>query len=424
MLNTRGLSYAISSGEFDRVFYELYGDDTPTQRIRYISAIDALLDKSPGTDEVAIISSPGRIELIGSYTEAHGGRAVGCAINPDCIGVAARISTPSVTLLSHGFPGVSISTDSLSRRRYEGHTPRAILRGICYRFIELGYQVGGMLIFTDSNIPSGFGLASSSAIEMLVACAMNTLYNDSAIPPEVLADIAQWVEINYFMTSGSMLDQITVSTGGALALDFAVPGEPLVEPLDLSFAFEEHTLAVVNPTSASVNTTNDCAAILDDLKSIADFFGATSLIELDESEFYGALCEVRKTVYDRAIVRAMHFFNENRRVDNAVAAIKARDVDGLLYQIRQSGAASFATLQNCYPLNPMERTVVLALALAEQALEGRGACRVHGAGFACPILAVVPNDLLPAFARNMRDVFGDSSLRTLNVRHGASALFI
>ena len=301
--------------------------------------------------------------------------------------------------------------------REETSGSQAIIRGICARCKELGYNIGGFECYTQTRVLKGSGLSSSAAFEILVVTVVSHLYNDGNIDPIAAAKIAQYAENVYFGKPSGLLDQMASSMGSVTAMDFADPEKPQVENVSFDLNAYKHAMCVVDTGGNHADLTADYASIPQEMKAVAKFFGKEFLREVDEAEFYDKLGEVRKAVGDRPALRAMHFFDDDRLAHEEAQALRDKDFEKFLERVKASGKSSIQRLQNVFaPASPIEQGITLALSVSERLLNGRGACRVHGGGFAGTIQAYVPFDILDSYREGMEKVFGKGSCYVLSVR--------
>ena len=293
----------------------------------------------------------------------------------------------------------------------------ALLRGVCARCKELGYKIGGFEAFTMTRVLKGSGLSSSAAFEVLIVTILSHLYNDGQIDPVTAAKIAQYAENVYFGKPSGLLDQMASSVGGFTSIDFKDPEAPVIEKVDFDISAQGYALCVVDTGGNHANLTGEYAAIPAEMKQVAAYFGKEFLREVDEKEFYEHIGDIRKQTGDRAVLRAMHFFDENRRAQAQAQALAEGDMEGFLALVRASGRSSSELLQNIWSVaEPAQQAVTLALALAERVLAGRGAVRVHGGGFAGTVLAYLADAEVENYVAQMAKVFGRENVFTASVR--------
>jgi galactokinase len=311
-----------------------------------------------------------------------------------------------------------VTLDDLAAVPAERGTTAALIRGIASRFRQRGYAVGGFRACVASDVPVGSGLSSSASIEVLIATILNKLYNGGRIEPKQIAVIGQHAENVYFGKPCGLMDQIVCAVGGIVSIDFNDPGSPLVEKIGFDFAAAGYSLLVVDTGGSHADLTEDYASIPREMRSVAAQFGRQVCREISEHELLSRLAELRGSVGDRAILRALHFLHENRRVDLQAEALRKNDMQGFLRLVGESGSSSFRWLQNCFtPRAATEQGIPLALALAEGFIRRyEGACRVHGGGFAGTILVFLPRARVEEFRSLMESVFGSGCVKVLRVR--------
>lgn len=411
---------ALESGALDAQLTALYGaKDLTVQKARYAAALRAFAKRFGEAREVSLISAPGRTELSGNHTDHNRGRVLAAAVDLDIIAVAAPNAEPVVRLASAEYSEnrVGLSDFTAPRPEREPHSD-ALIAGVCAELRARGYAAGGFDAYTTSNVPKGSGLSSSAAFENAIGTIENHLYNGGAVDALTLAQISQAAENHFFGKPCGLMDQAASAVGGVVAMDFADERAPRVEKIPFDFTAAGYRLCIVHTGGNHADLTPDYAAVPAEMKAVAAAFGKTVLREVDEAAFSAALPALRARVGDRAVLRALHFFAENRRVAEQTAALKKGDVADFLSGVRASGLSSFCYLQNVYaPENPAEQGISLALCLADRFLAPvGGVCRVHGGGFAGTVQAFVPNGAAADFRAAMDAVFGAGACRPLSIR--------
>ncbi len=396
---------------------DLYGGQWQEQAERY-QKIRAGFEETFGSSEGAsFYSAPGRTEIGGNHTDHNHGRVLAASIDLDIVGMARRREDGIARLRSVEYPRMDEVDLSDLEPREETSGSQAIIRGICARCKELGYNIGGFECYTQTRVLKGSGLSSSAAFEILVVTVVSHLYNDGNIDPIAAAKIAQYAENVYFGKPSGLLDQMASSMGSVTAMDFADPEKPQVENVSFDLNAYKHAMCVVDTGGNHADLTADYASIPQEMKAVAKFFGKEFLREVDEAEFYDKLGEARKAVGDRPALRAMHFFDDDRLAHEEAQALRDKDFEKFLERVKASGKSSIQRLQNVFaPASPIEQGITLALSVSERLLNGRGACRVHGGGFAGTIQAYVPFDILDSYREGMEKVFGKGSCYVLSVR--------
>ena len=359
-----------------------------------------------------LFSAPGRTEIGGNHTDHQLGRVLAGAVSLETVAAVAENGGNVVRVLSEGYPLCEIDLDDLSIRPEEFGTTAALIRGVA---AGTGLRKGFDACVSSTVLP-GSGLSSSAAFEVLLGTVASHL-SGAGLNAVEIAQLGQRVENEYFGKPCGLMDQMASSVGGVITIDFADPGRPLVEPLDFDFAACGHALCIVDSGADHADLTDEYAAIPREMKAVAAVFGKQVLRQVEATDFYARLPEVREAAGDRAALRAMHFFDENRRVGEQVAALRAGDFERFLALVNESGNSSWLYLQNVTPTGATQhQELAAALARARHLLVGRGACRVHGGGFAGTIQAFVPLDLLERFRRGMEAVLGEGSCHVLSIR--------
>jgi galactokinase len=401
----------------------LYGKEAfPSQVLRYQALV--LAAASRGHRHVRVFSTPGRSELAGNHTDHNHGKVLAAAIGLDAVAVAAPRDDSKVFIASEGFPPVEISVRELGKIPSEVGTTAALVRGIAARLASLGHAVGGFDAFLHSEVLPGSGLSSSAVIEVLVASIFNHLFNGGGIPATEIARIAQHAENHYFDKPCGLMDPLACATGGIIFVDFADPERPAVRRVTLDLETQDAGLVIVDTGSSHADLTSDYAAIPQEMKSVAQAFGQESCRGITRQAVVARLPELRSRFGDRAVLRALHYLAENERVDAQVAALEEGRFQAFLSLVRESGLSSFRWLQNVIaPAQPRTQGLALALALTEQFLDGSGACRVHGGGFAGTIQAWIPKPRLDAFRATIEPVFGVGAVVPLRIRSLGAVAF-
>ncbi|MBO4584612.1 MAG: galactokinase [Clostridia bacterium] len=417
MTNER-LRLAVLAGEYDALLSGLYGAAAlERQRARYAEAL-AEFGKLYGEREVNIFSAPGRSEISGNHTDHNNGKVIAAAVDLDVIAIVAKNDSGRVSVKSKGFDNTDvIELDKLGEVKKGVSCSRSLVAGMLARLSADGYSIDGFDAYTTSDVIRGSGLSSSAAFEVLIGTIISGLFNGGSLDPVYIAVAAQYAENVYFGKPCGLMDQTASSVGGFIGIDFGDPAAPKVSKIDFDFASCGHALCVVDTGGSHANLTDEYAAIPAEMKSVAAYFGKSVLREVDEAEFIAAIPRLRGTVGDRAILRALHYFNENRRVDAQRAALERGDFAEFLRLLNESGRSSYMFNQNVYCAGePREQGIALALAAAERVLDGKGGFRVHGGGFAGTMQAFVPIYLLASYKEAMENIFGAGSCKVLSVR--------
>ena len=338
-------------------------------------------------------------------------------IDLDAVAAAARRDGTVIREKSAGHDLNIVDVASLDPVPAETGHSSALIRGVCAGFVQRGYAIGAFDAAVASNVLSGSGLSSSAAYEVLLGTILNHLYNGGRVSAVEIAQIAQYAENVYFGKPCGLMDQMASSVSGFVTIDFADPAKPVIEKVDFDFASCAHALCIVNTGGSHNDLTDDYAAVRGEMEAVAAVFGKSVLREVDPDAFYASIGQVREKVSDRALIRAMHFFAENARVETEVNALRRGDFDAFKRAVIDSGYSSYMYNQNVFTAkNPTDQPVSLALALSAKLLDGKGAWRVHGGGFAGTIQAFVPTDILKTYRTQMESVFGSGSCIALQIR--------
>ncbi len=404
-------------GNLASAISNLYGQAAEGQTQRFQALLRGMEETFGPRGPVAVFSAPGRTEIGGNHTDHQHGKVLAGSVNLDVIAAVAPSGDHTIRIRSEGFPMDMVDLGDLAVREEERNTSAALIRGIAAWFVQHGCPVQGFCAYTTSNVLKGSGLSSSAAFEVLVGNIINNLFNGDKCGPIQLAQIGQYAENVYFGKPSGLLDQMASSVGGMVTIDFADSGSPAVERVEFDFTATGHALCIIDSGADHADLTREYAAVTGELGAVCAYFGKTVLRQVPESDFYGALPDLRRKAGDRALLRAIHIYEENRRVERQVAALKQGDFAAFLEQVRLSGLSSWRMLQNVVPAGyTRHQEVALALALCEKLLDGRGACRVHGGGFAGTIQAFVPLDMLERFRVEMDRLLGDGACHVLTIR--------
>lgn len=360
-------------------------------------------------------TASGRTELCGNHTDHQNGCVLAASVDLQICADVKRNDDRVIRVYSEGYDQVEVDICDLTYRPEEQGTTAALVRGIARAFADRGAALGGFDATVKSQVPRGSGLSSSAAFEVLMGRIMNALFLAGQLDAVEIAKIGRWAENHYFGKPCGLMDQLAISVGGVILADFADPEDPLVEQLDLDLSGSGYCLCVIETGGDHAVLTQEYAAITEDLAAVCACFGKAKLREIPERDFMDKLPALRGRVTDRAILRAMHVFEENRRVLQQADAIRAGDFTRFLELCRASGCSSWMYLQNIYPAGSVQQPVAVALAACNALLEGRGACRIHGGGFAGTIQAFVPVDMVETFKAGIEKVTGTGSCRVLKI---------
>ncbi len=418
------LARAMKTPEALERYARLYGrreGNLVNQISRYSGLVKRHAELFGQSDLVTLLSAPGRAEIIGNHTDHNAGRVLAAAVGLDTLAAVTARADKKVRVVSEKYEPFELQLDDLAARPKERGSSASLVRGIASRMAELGFVIGGFDAAITSDIQVGSGLSSSAAFEVLICAAMDLLFNGGTMDPVTRAKIAQYAEDRYFGKPCGLMDQTASSLGGLVAIDFKNP-EPEVTPLFYSFADRGYSLIVVSTGGNHDGLTAQYAGIRREMQDVAAFFGEENLRRVRPEQLDQNIAQVRETVGDRAVLRAMHYFAENARVLKAVSALREDDLPLFLELVSESGDSSWELLQNI-SVSPGEQALAIALARAKALLGKKGACRVHGGGFAGTTLNFVPRDRETAFCRAMESIFGERSCLMLDVRpEGATVL--
>ena len=362
-------------------------------------------------------SAPGRTEIGGNHTDHQRGRVLAGAVNLDTVAAVRTNGTSLIRIQSKGYPMSVVDLSQLTPVESEINSTPALIRGVAARFTQMGCKVEGFDAYCESTVLPGSGLSSSAAYEVLIGTIINHMFFEGKVSQPEIAMIGQYAENVFFGKPCGLMDQMASAVGNLVTIDFFDKENPIIEPVDFDFASCGHALCIIDSGADHADLTDEYAAVPGEIKAVAAYMGKEVLTQIDEADFYAKLPELRKACGDRAVMRCIHFYQENARVPKQVAALKAGDFETFLSRVKQSGYSSYMYLQNVIPAGyKAHQDVAVALALAEHYLNGRGAYRVHGGGFAGTIQAFVPFDILDSFVAGMDSVLGEGACHVLSIR--------
>ncbi len=418
-MNNATLKMHLLAGDYDGQFAELYSN-VDAARTRHTQLADKFTSFFGERDNLKVISAPGRTEVGGNHTDHQHGRVLAGSIDLDIAGIISQNDSRFVKIKSDGYSYFDvINIDSLEYSNKERNRSYSLIKGILYYFKEYGYKIGGFDAFTTNNVIRGSGLSSSAAFEIFICTVLNILYNDGKIPAVELAKISQKAESEFFGKPCGLLDQCSSAFGGFTSIDFKNPAIPITEKIDFDLKGHGYSLCIVNTGGSHAGLTDDYALITAECKEISNYFGKEYLRDVNPDDFFNSIGDLRGNVSDRSIARAIHFFNEDARVEKEKQALLNDNFDEFLRLVNESGNSSFKYLQNVYSIsNPAEQGITLGLALSERFIDriGKGACRVHGGGFAGTVQAYIPTEFVGEYCSEMHKVFGNGSCHILKIR--------
>ncbi len=364
-----------------------------------------------------VFSAPGRTEISGNHTDHQHGRVLAAAVDLKTTADVTLNGTDEIRVCSEGYAPVKVDIKNLEKRPDEINTTAALIRGVAAAFKEKGAALKGFDAKVRSTVLPGSGLSSSAAFEVMLGNVINTLFYDGKMSAVDIARVGQYAENVYFGKPCGLMDQTASSVGGMVYIDFNDPEKPVVEKLAFDFGATGHALCIIDTGASHADLTDEYAAVPRELSKVCAHFDKKVLRDIPEEDFYAELKALRKEAGDRAVLRAMHVYEENRRVLLQKQALEKGDFAAFLELTKASGRSSWCCLQNVIPAGYKEhQDMAFALALAEHLLQGRGACRVHGGGFAGTIQAFVPLDILEGFKAGMEKALGKGMCHELSIR--------
>lgn len=409
----------LKNGEMDQSLIQTGCEDINAYRTRATEVMNGF-EKTFGVKEdtlAALCSAPGRTEICGNHTDHQHGHVLAAAVNLDFLACVSPNGTQTVHFQSEGWPMTTVDLSDLKQQEAEKETTASLVRGVMAELAKAGYTIGGFDMYAVSNVLPGSGLSSSAACEILLGVAGNHLFCQDELDAVTLAKIGQKAENQYFGKPSGLMDQTASSVGDAVAIDFADPSAPSVRSVTANLEELGLALCIVDCGADHAALTGEYASIPREMEKVAAFFGEKVLREVQEEEVLKAMPQLRRAVGDRAVLRALHFYADDRRAVEEADALERRDRDAFLQLVKESGRSSWELLQNITPAGAVEaQDMAIALEAAEIALNGKGACRVHGGGFAGTIQAFVPTESVSEFCEKMELMLRKGCCHVLNIR--------
>ena len=415
-MNILALKNAIAMGKFNEDFCLLYGESKIAAQ-RYLNACESFEKLYENSDDIYVFSAPGRTEIGGNHTDHQHGCVLAGSVNLDVLAIVSLNDDNKIRIKSKGYDMDTVDIRDFEINPKEKGYAISLIKGVCKKFTELGYNIKGFNAYTTSNVLKGSGLSSSAAFEVLIGTILNGLFAKNQVSSIEIAKIGQYAEREYFGKPCGLLDQMASSLGGFTYADFNDPVNPEIQSINLDINSYGYTLCVVDTGGNHANLTQDYADITLECKSISNALGVEFLRDTDPQKFYDDIKNLRKNCGDRAVLRALHFFNEQQRVSDQKSALEKGDFETFLKLVNESGQSSYDYLQNLYSTSAVnEQGLSLGIALTKQFLNGKGACRVHGGGFAGTIQCYIPTDMLEEYKTMIENVFEKGSCNILSVR--------
>ena len=407
----------LEAGGLDGALSRLTGGTPDRKRVsRVLDGFQQTFGAGEDTP-VTLCSAPGRTEICGNHTDHQHGRVLAAAVNVDFLVCAAPNGGDTIRFQSEGWPLVEVRLDGKGPRAEERESTASLVRGMAELAARRGHPVKGFDAYAVSDVLPGSGLSSSAACEVLLGVIVNHLFCQDAFTPVEIAQMGQGAENVYFGKPSGLMDQTASSVGGAVAIDFADPARPVVRSVAVDLNALGYALCIIDSGASHADLTDEYAAVPREMGAVAAFFGKEVLREVSQEQVLSHLPALRERAGDRAVLRALHFFADDARAEEEADALARGDMDAFLALVKESGRSSWEFLQNITPAGAVrEQAMAVALAVAERALEGRGACRVHGGGFAGTIQAFVPLDSLEAFRAETEGALGAGSCHVLSIR--------
>lgn len=418
-MKAANVAEVVKSEKAVSLFKQMYGENRVEENAKRYEMVAEGFAKEFGDREFEFFTAPGRTEIGGNHTDHNHGKVLAGSVHLDCVAAASANGTHTVTLISETYnQRLVIDLDNLApTEKTTGTEP--LLKGIFAGLLEKGFKVDGFDAYVTSNVIGGAGVSSSASFEMLVCVIVDYLFNDGKIGVVAYAKAGQYAENKYWLKSSGLLDQLACAVGGMITIDFADIENPKIREIQCNFDEMGHDLVIINTGKGHADLSAEYSAVPNEMKKVAEYFGKEVLQQVDEEAVIENVRAIREFAGDRGVLRAFHFFEENKRVDAEVEALEAKDFDTFLRKITESGDSSWKWLQNCYcNETPEEQSITVALALTKLYLDkiGHGVCRVHGGGFAGVIAAFLPKEYTEGFTQYIDKALGEGSAYVMHIR--------
>ena len=393
---------------------KIYGEtEKSTARFAHLGEKFAEIYKH---DHAEYFTSPGRTEIIGNHVDHNGGKVIAGSINLDTVGAAAANGTDVIHITSEGYRDeIVVDLQKLSKKNYRKGTP-ALVAGMMEGAQKNGFKVAGFDAYVSTNVIAAAGVSSSASFEMLICTIIDYFFNEGKMTYNDYAKIGQYAENIYWDKASGMMDQMACAVGGPVLFDFADRDNLKYSKLDFSFGKFGHRLVIVNTGKGHADLSQEYSEIPAEMKAAAKVLGVELL---HESTLENLLAHVNEIEDDRAVLRAIHFFEETRRVEDAAEAIGNKEYDKFLKLMDESGNSSWELLQNCYTMKDYhEQKITRTLALTQLFLNKihGGICRVHGGGFAGVIAAIVPEKEMDNYVEYISQYVGRENVYPMDIR--------
>lgn len=418
-MKAANVAEVVKSEKAVSLFKQMYGENRVEENAKRYEMVAEGFAKEFGDREFEFFTAPGRTEIGGNHTDHNHGKVLAGSVHLDCVAAASANGTHTVTLISETYnQRLVIDLDNLApTEKTTGTEP--LLKGIFAGLLEKGFKVDGFDAYVTSNVIGGAGVSSSASFEMLVCVIVDYLFNDGKIGVVAYAKAGQYAENKYWLKGSGLLDQLACAVGGMITIDFADIENPKIREIQCNFDEMGHDLVIINTGKGHADLSAEYSAVPNEMKKVAEYFGKEVLRQVDEDAVIENVRAIREFAGDRGVLRAFHFFEENKRVDAEVEALEAKDFDTFLRKITESGDSSWKWLQNCYcNETPEEQSITVALALTKLYLDkiGHGVCRVHGGGFAGVIAAFLPKEYTEGFTQYIDKALGEGSAYVMHIR--------
>lgn len=418
-MKAANVAEVVKSEKAVSLFKQMYGENRVEENAKRYEMVAECFAKEFGDREFEFFTAPGRTEIGGNHTDHNHGKVLAGSVHLDCVAAASANGTHTVTLISETYnQRLVIDLDNLApTEKTTGTEP--LLKGIFAGLLEKGFKVDGFDAYVTSNVIGGAGVSSSASFEMLVCVIVDYLFNDGKIGVVAYAKAGQYAENKYWLKGSGLLDQLACAVGGMITIDFADIENPKIREIQCNFDEMGHDLVIINTGKGHADLSAEYSAVPNEMKKVAEYFGKEVLQQVDEEAVIENVRAIREFAGDRGVLRAFHFFEENKRVDAEVEALEAKDFDTFLRKVTESGDSSWKWLQNCYcNETPEEQSITVALALTKLYLDkiGHGVCRVHGGGFAGVIAAFLPKEYTEGFTQYIDKALGEGSAYVMHIR--------
>lgn len=365
-------------------------------------------------DAELFLSCGGRFEVLGNHTDHNRGLCLTATCSLSEYGAFKKRKDKIVRLLSEGYGNFEVDLSSLDMNDNEKGGSTAMIRGIAKYLNENGYKIGGFDVYIKSEVPSGAGVSSSAAFELLIAQAFNMLFNSSKIELINLCHAAQFAEREYYGKPCGLLDQVGVSFGGLIYADFKDVLTPIIRKFYSNT--KGYQFMIINTGGNHAGLTDLYKGIQNQMFEVASVFGQNYLRDVTYEELKKNKGDVIAKCGKSAYQKAVHFFEENKRVEQACEALQIDDFNKLISLMNKSRESSTKLLGNMY-VNKIKGSPLEACKLVLKASHQKAGVKINGGGFAGSVIALVPEKEVSKVTKAAKEKYGKENVYLVDIRN-------